>query len=65
MMPRIRVQVHFNPNDPTDYSQMGFEVWSEDGADLTAQGVLDTVSDALIDIYPLADDGEWEPRYDA
>jgi hypothetical protein len=57
--------IHFKPDNPTDYSVMGFEVWTEDGSDLTAQAVLDAISDALIDVYPLADEGDYNPRYDS
>lgn len=62
---RVHVQVHFNPDNPTDFSSLGFEVWSSDGGDLTAQEVLDGISDVLIDIYPLSDEGDAEPFYDA
>jgi hypothetical protein len=63
---KVAVQVHFNPDNPTDYTQMGFEVWSQDGTDLTAQSIIDAISDALIDVYPLTDEGDAEvPTYDA
>lgn len=63
---RVAVKVHFDPSNPTDYTQIGFEVWSLEGSDLTAQSILDAISDALIDIYPLADEGdEEETIYDA
>lgn len=63
---KVGVKIHFNPDNPSDYSQMGFEVWTMDGTDLSAQAVLDAISDALIDVYPLADEGEEEdPTYDA
>lgn len=62
----VHAQIVLNPDDPTDYSHIGVEVWTEDGTELTAQAILDAVSDALIDHYPLQDEGdEPTPRYDA
>ena len=55
---QIEARIVYNPDNPTSYSHLGFEVATDDGTDLTSQQILDAISDLLINIYPLADEPE-------